>query len=139
MPFKTSIDKKGRIAIPAEYQTKLALKPGEKLIYSIGEDFLLLHKAKKNSGEKLATHKDFDSFLSEVLQRITQTKLPPGSVAELKQIVGEEFWLTIAKGVRLKLGKKIRGLCHIGKITKISQKHIEDTLRSDNHQLYQVR
>lgn len=91
MPFKHLSIKKGRIAIPAEYQTKLALKPSEKLICSIGEDFLLLHKVKKNSGEKLATHKDFDSVLSGVLQRIAQTKLPPGSVAELRQIVGENF------------------------------------------------
>lgn len=137
MPFKTSIDKKGRIAIPAEYQTKLALKPGEKLICSIGEDFLLLHKAKKNSGEKLATHKDFDSVLSEVLQRITQTKLPSGSVAELKQIVGEKFWLTIPKGMRISLGREIRKQCKNKAIKKISQANIEKP-KSDNHQLYEI-
>lgn len=137
MPFKTSIDKKGRIAIPAEYQAKLALTPGERLICSIGEGFLLLHKEKKNLVEKFAAQKDFDSVLAEVLPKIAHTKLPTGSVAELKQIVGEKFWSTIAKGVRLRLGKAIRRLCQIGTITKISQIRIEKP-QSDNHQLYEV-
>ena len=47
MSFETIIDEKGRICIPSELRKKFDLKPGEKMVFQVEENKMVIRKAVK--------------------------------------------------------------------------------------------
>ncbi len=59
------IDEQGRISIPLEIRKKLNIKPGERLIFNINQEKLIIQKA-LNPEEFIAKAKELQKHISEV-------------------------------------------------------------------------
>jgi len=65
MNSESIIDEQGRICIPLEIRKKMNIKPGEKLIFQIDQEKLIVHKA-LSPEQFIAKAKKLQKHLSEV-------------------------------------------------------------------------